>query len=117
MRKTRATHEDLVDPERERVLATLTPRAWAKLSVLEARSQWYSMTPEEIVAKDFDPMDEVLHTARQSSGSIGGQHRRDIVDAMRVSTQPQTGLSLQVGEPREAQPEEAKGKRKGRRGL
>jgi hypothetical protein len=116
MRKTRATHEDLVDPDRERVLGTLTSKAWAKLSYLEARSKWYSMTPQEIADLEYDPMDEVLHTARQSSGSIGGAHRRDLVEAMRVSSQPQTGLSLQVGQQDREEPGKPE-KREKRRGL
>jgi hypothetical protein len=85
-------HEELTDPKNERILGTLTPRSWAKLAVLDARSKFYNaeLEPEEIV----HPMEGLIRTAIQSSGSIRGEHRKDLVDAIKGASPQTVGLSV-----------------------
>lgn len=73
MKEPRSAWEELTDPANERILGTLTNRAWRKMARVMARAQYYD-TPVPV---------DVLHTALQMSGSIGGDHRKDLVEAVR----------------------------------
>lgn len=92
MKGRRPSHQELTAEENERILGTLTPRAWAKLSVLALRAEFYNQDFEK--AKFVKPMDRLVHEARQSSGSIRGQHRRDLVDAIQGVQDPKKGVAL-----------------------
>ena len=92
MKPREAPYKELTDPKNERITATLNSRAWAKLTVLATRSAFFSQTLE---GKDWEnPQDKLIHEARQSSGSIKGQHRKDLVDAMQGVRQGKEGVSM-----------------------
>lgn len=92
MHRNRAPIEELTKPENEKINGTLTPRAWAKLSVLEARAKFYA--PGMDPAKVEHPMAGLIHTARQSSGSVRGEHRKDLVEGMKAQGGGAVGLSV-----------------------
>lgn len=131
-----AAHEEVTDlDENERLLATLTHRSWSGFSVMETRSLLYGLVDAALEAEqrgfymkdgvkvllvtkdDYDalwksvehPMKELLHVARQSSGAIKGEHRKDLVEAIKAAAPQVQGLAI---------PQEApKGTPERRRGL
>lgn len=119
-------HEELTDPENEKVLGTLTPEAWRGLSVEAVAAKWYAnqvavarasqewhpLNPwrvEEVSGlparpeQRENPLASLIHEARQSSGSIRGEHRKDLKDAIIGAPQQTVGLSVPVQEPVKAE--------------
>lgn len=119
-------HEELTDPENERVLASLTPDTWRGLSAELVAALWFRLAPSESVgvkraSRVWHParpwteeevtglghlleteslLELLIHEARQSSGSIRGEHRRDLKEA--IIGAPKVGaigLSAQSSEP------------------
>ena len=88
----RSPHEELTDARNERILGTLTPRSWHMLSVLATRAKFYDMDIDP--AELEHPMLTLVEEARQSSGSIRGEHRKDLVDAIKGAQPQNVGLSL-----------------------
>lgn len=122
MKPRDAPYKELTDPRNERITATLTPRSWAKLTVLATRSRFFGMdlqaddwlSPDDTgkvpnaeaeasflqgMMEHMRTQDILIHEARQSSGSIGGKHRSDLVDALQGPGEPKQGLSVQDVEP------------------
>lgn len=96
-----AAHEELTREENERINATLTHRSWHKLSVLRLRAEWYKLgaTLEEIATLDH-PVEDLVHEALQTSGAVGGEHRKDLVEAIKAQAPtPTVGLSMGTPEP------------------
>ena len=97
MKRRDPHHKELTNPENEKFIGTLTPRAWAKLTVLATRADFYGLNVEELrelTKKGVDPVSFLLHEARQSSGSILGEHRKDIVEALKASSEGKEGVGL-----------------------
>jgi hypothetical protein len=97
-RRRRAAHEELTDKKNARILGTLTSRAWRKLAVLEARAKYLdlSVPPEKLE----HPLKGLIQSAIESSGSIGGEHRKDLVEAIKNSPPPPSaGISIQQQAP------------------
>lgn len=92
MKQRRAGYQELTDPDNERILGTLTSRAWGKLAVLSTRSAYYNQKLEELGT--INPLDCLIHEARQSSGSIKGEHRKDLVEGIRGAQMPKQGLGM-----------------------
>lgn len=68
--------------------------------MIAARAKFYDLgTP---MAEIQHPMEDLLHEARLSSGSVGGEHRKDLVEAMKAAESQNVGLSLQAPTPTEA---------------
>lgn len=89
-------HEELTDPENEKVLGTLTAEAWRGLSVEAITAKWYSLDldVERLVQENVNPLELLIHEARQSSGSIRGEHRKDLKEAIIGAPVSTTSLSL-----------------------
>lgn len=103
--RKKGSHAEVTDLARnERLLATLTHRSWRGFSVMETRTLLYELVDHALATEEHDPlvwekiehpMKELLHGARQSSGSVKGEHRKDLVEAIKAASPPPTvGLSV-----------------------
>ncbi len=72
MQAPKSPHQEITSEDNERILGTLTARAWARWQVTAARKEFFEDHAGE----------NVLRRALQSSGAIGGEHRRDLVEAI-----------------------------------
>lgn len=98
-------HQELTDPENEKVLGTLTHRAWWKLNAKRVKARFYSLDNYDLELLDVidvetqkpvinNPSEDLYHEAIQTSGSIQGKHREDLTKAI-VGAQPQVaGVAL-----------------------
>ncbi|MHB8586440.1 MAG: hypothetical protein ACYDDF_11485 [Thermoplasmatota archaeon] len=94
-------HQELIEPENEKVLGTLTHRAWHLLNTRHMRALFFQ--PQTYFLDITDPQDpryvpeehlrdllslspRLFHDTLQSSGSIGGQHRADLRDTLKAPT-------------------------------
>lgn len=99
MKSREAPYKELTDPKNERITSTLNSRAWGKLSVLATRAQFFNL---DLETTDWvSPQDILIHEARQSSGSIKGQHRRDLVEALQGVREAKRGLAVAEDDPGE----------------
>jgi hypothetical protein len=105
-------HEELITAENERFTATLTPKAWRLLAVKAMRvevlkhvhsmEEWRAfvndiMEGDETVAKGMNGPELLYHVAMQTSGSMGGEARKDLVRAIKgPEAPPQTGVSINL---------------------
>lgn len=97
-------YQELTDPENERILGTLTHRAWVGLSVEDIASDWYTLDPDlKYLLKAENPLSKLVETARFSSAAINGEGRKDLTQALVGS--PQQSSSLTVGVLNGAQPQ------------
>lgn len=105
MKPRPAPYKELTDPANERITGTLNSRAWAKLSGLATRSLFFSqefptedwINPQKEASLEAAwkrPQEILVHEARQSSGSVDGQHRRDLVSALQGIAEGKQGLSV-----------------------
>lgn len=85
-------YQELTDPANVNVLGTLTPRGWRHLNVMRVRS--------EVLGLDFDeaslrrrllgetedgealPTVALVESAFETSGAMGGEHRKDLKEAL-----------------------------------
>lgn len=96
-RRRKAPHETLVDPELQRILGTFTFPGWKAFAVLEARAKFFDLKNDPMNLKH--PLAGLIDTARQSSGSIDGEHRKDITEALKAAQPaPAIGLTLPSGQ-------------------
>lgn len=107
-------HEELTDPENENILATLTPRAWRLLNHKAVKAKFYSDYEGTLIAKEVDSLSDILfHQVLRTSGSIGGEHRKDLKDAI-MGARPQTlGLGVSVAQQAESAESESGKPRRG----
>lgn len=89
-RKTPA--DTLTAPENAAKTGGYTHRSWHKLSVLEARSKFYESTEKR--GKREHPMKRLVAVARETSGAINGEFRKDLVEAMKAPASPTLGLAV-----------------------
>lgn len=97
-------HQELTTPENQKILGTWTSGTWRGFAVEMIAAEWYTLraesvggelrpwhpsrpwTPEEVGLKhlmDFDsPLRDMLTEGRLTSGAIGGEHRRDLKEAL-----------------------------------
>lgn len=93
--------EELTDRENRRQLGTLTARTWRGLTVEEVAAKWWSLDVsdehfERLAALD-GPLEDLVEVARESSGAIKGEHRKDVTQALVGAPQLQNlGLSVPV---------------------
>lgn len=110
-------HVELTDPENERFLGTLTHRAWHLLNARHQRSKFFkpefydldqitcdnhkegcpSKCPKLVSSlRDLLSLSPGLfHDAIQTSGSIRGEHRRDLKDAIIGAPHVAAGYAVQ----------------------
>lgn len=89
--------QELTDEENERILGTLTHEAWVGLSVEAISADWYDLdTDLSALLKKKPPSSALVKEARISSGSIEGNHRRDIKEALIGAPQGQSNLSVPI---------------------
>jgi hypothetical protein len=104
---------DLVHPRTAKQMASLTPKAYRGVVAAAVRSSWYKLSTDLSYLDEAKlPLETLLEELTVRSGSVGGEHRRDVRDAI-MGPSSQTGFSLVAppGEP--AKPAEAEGKKKG----
>lgn len=97
---------DLVHPKTIKQMATLTPRAYRGIVAAAVRSRWYKLTTDlEYLDKAQLPLDVLIEEATVRSGSVGGEQRRDVRDAItQHAPQNNTGFALVAPPAPEARP-------------
>lgn len=98
-----APHEALTDPRNAAKTGTFTHRSWHKLAVLEARSKFYA--PEAEPGSQEHPMKKLVTVARETSGAINGEFRRDFVELAKAHATPTLGLAVAADGKKGASPE------------
>lgn len=76
--------EEVTSEDNEPLLGTSTPKGWGA----------FHHANYLVRLLGLDDLEQVLHEARRSSGSIGGEHRRDIVAAIQGAQTPKQGLAM-----------------------
>lgn len=91
-------HQELTDEENEKILGTLTHETWVGLSVEIVASEWYRLDTDLSYLDEIDvsPATRLIHEARLSSGSIGGEHRKDLKEAIIGAPASATNLSVPI---------------------
>lgn len=89
MKTPKSPYQEVTDAENEKILGTLTGKAWSKMSRALGRAKYYGST----IGGD------ILHDALQMSGSIGGKHRQSLVDAIQGAKAPSIPLLGMQPEP------------------
>lgn len=94
-------HGDLFDPDNRDFIETVTHETWLNFAVEEFAAQWYSIDYDDegelrafLETIEGGPIARLLRKARETSGSIGGDLRKDAVDMARGSTPQSVGLSV-----------------------
>ena len=107
---------DLVHPKTKKQMATLTSRAYRGIVSAEVRRAWFRLTTDLSYLGDArSPLDVLLDEATVRSGSVSGEQRRDVRDAI-MPAQPQTGFSLVAAPSAPSEPAkeaESSGKKRG----
>jgi hypothetical protein len=106
MMRRKGAYAELTVAENERVLGTLTTRSWGHMAVARTEALYFSVENVEDLVRLPHPLEYALKFGLQSSGSIDGAHRRDLVEAIKGSQMPSFGLAVN-GKAGEQQPAEA----------
>jgi len=94
LRAKKASYEELTDPLNDKINASLTNRAWAKLSIARARARYFD--PDNDPYDLPNPMLELHHEVLELSGAIDGARRRDLVEVTKTNQAPENALSVNV---------------------
>jgi len=109
--------DEMVDKENSKILGSLTHEAWKGLAVEGVAAKWYSLeTDQELEARLLEaehPLQHLIDDARQSSGSVGGEHRKDLRDVLIGSPQQATNLSVPIVNAQTANPTPVPEKKRG----
>ena len=89
--------ETLTAKENASKMGTFTHRSWHKLAVLEARANFYK--PGQDMKAVPHPMKRLVDVARETSGAVGGEFRKDVVEAMKSPQTPTVGLAVPNAQP------------------
>jgi len=105
-------HEELTDKANAEILATRTNEFWKAAVRYKMRAK--------VLSIDFDTMEQRLlewakgspgglfiDYAIQTSGSIGGEHRRDLKETVIGAPTERGSVNLNIGQPPQAKGEEA----------
>lgn len=79
----RPPQQELTTRENREVLGTLTPKAWALFQVSYNRALFFDLPDKE----------SSLERALGMTGSIGGEHRKDLVEVLRGQKPQQIALA------------------------
>lgn len=102
---------DLTHEETARQMATLTPKGYRGLVSYSVRTDWFRLTTDlAYLGTAKNPAEVLVEEATVRSGSVGGEHRRDVRDAIQQAPQSVNGFSLMsgAGQPSEPAQEAAK---------
>ena len=95
MQRPKTPYQELTDQENINILGTLTWDGWGALAVARGRADYF----------DNEIGRQLLDRLMMTSGSIRGEHRKDLVSAIQGQKAPRMGLTFTPDAP----PPEANG--------
>lgn len=88
---------ELTHEETARQMATLTPKGYRGLVSYAVRIGWFKLTTDLTYLQTArNPAEILVEEATVRSGSVGGEHRRDVRDAIQAAPANVNGFSLQA---------------------
>lgn len=119
MKAPKLPYEELTSADNKHILGSLTSRSWHLMNVVAVRAvvlpeilATRHLTDEALRAKlegFTHPLQYLVDEAVKSSGSIGGEHRRDLKESLQG--QKPAPMSLVMGQPVNGQGEAQEGRR------